>query len=171
MSLPASITWDKVWLWNVSQMLAKFLTKRRSVIGNCSSPVWANEPWVLLAICSHQIVATPYGEHWGNSRCKNRGYRSLVNWVYQKNDFSEPRLLYLPICSTEFLEMLPPGFEVLKNSCWIKRHCQLLDCEYFKVYKYKEDTFQKGTKEYKSQHLEHWHQWWTIPERSIWWSS
>ena len=52
----------------------------------------------LLAICSHQIMATPYGEPWGNSGCENRGYRSLVNWeVYQKNDFSEPRLLYLPI--------------------------------------------------------------------------
>lgn len=50
MSLP--VQWDKIWSWNVSQTLVKFLTKMGrakkngifSGISGCSPPMWACEP-------------------------------------------------------------------------------------------------------------------------------
>ena len=46
---------------------------------------------------SHSIVATPYGEPWGNSGCE-KWILAPDSWdAYQRNYFSEPRLLHLPI--------------------------------------------------------------------------
>ena len=71
---------------------------------NCSHHVWwAGEHWrnsgrkEYLLSSSHQTAATPYGEPWGNSGRENRILAPDSYGAYQRNDFSEPRLLYLPI--------------------------------------------------------------------------
>ena len=52
---------------------------------------------ILPASC-HQIAATTYSEPWGNSRCED-GIVAPDSWdAYQRNDFSELRLLHLPRC-------------------------------------------------------------------------
>ena len=45
---------------------------------------------------SDQTTLTPHSEPWGNSGCENR-IRAPDSWdTFQRNDFSEPRLLHLP---------------------------------------------------------------------------
>ena len=65
---------------------------------------WAVYPWHnsgrkdYLPSSSHQTVATPYGEPWGNSGCENTGYCPPDSWgTYQRNDINEPRYLHFPI--------------------------------------------------------------------------
>ena len=65
----------------------------------CNVSQWAKEiqGWKeYLPSSSHQTAATPCGEPWGNSRCVQ--ILAPDSWgAYQRNDFSEPRLLHLPI--------------------------------------------------------------------------
>ena len=52
-----------------------------------------------LPSSSHSTVAAPHGKPWGNSGCENR-ILAPDSWdAYQRNYFSEPRLLHLPIHS------------------------------------------------------------------------
>ena len=47
---------------------------------------------------SHRAVATPYGENWRTQDVKNHRILAPDSWhEYERNDFSEPRLLHFPI--------------------------------------------------------------------------
>ena len=72
--------WSKVWPWNISQILIKFLTKGRPEKWNQqlkpSNVSWwtpsqlrkeKTQEGEYLTSSSHQIAPTPYGEPWANS--------------------------------------------------------------------------------------------------------
>ena len=86
--------------WSIS---CHILNKDITVISDYRPPVWTGEPWghswrkEYLPSSSHQTAATPSGEPRGNSGAENKTLAPDRWGVYQRNDFSEPRLLHLPI--------------------------------------------------------------------------
>ena len=63
------------------------------------NPKGTQEGEEYLPSSSHQTTATPYGESWGR-KLRKRKHRKLAPYsrgAYQRNDFSEPRLLHLLI--------------------------------------------------------------------------
>ena len=67
--------------------------------------MWVGQLWrnsgrkELLPSSSCQTATTPYGELRGNSGCEKRVLAPDSWGAYQRNDFSEPRLLHLPMHS------------------------------------------------------------------------
>ena len=59
---------------------------------------------------SHEAAATPQGEHWGTQDVTNTGYLPRQLGCIWKNDFSMPRLWYLPISSVHH--------SVMSDSLW-----------------------------------------------------
>ena len=60
------------------------------------SPQGTQAGKTYLASSSHQPVATPHSEPWGNSGCENAGHWPRQLRCYEMNVFREPRLLHLP---------------------------------------------------------------------------
>ena len=80
------------------------VNKDVTVISNYRPPMWAGESWgntegkEYLPSSSHQTAATPFGEPHGSSGCEKHRILAPDSWdAYQRNNFSEPRLLHLPI--------------------------------------------------------------------------
>ena len=78
-----------------------------SVNKGCHNHQQLQPPWMVspdgtqeeyLPFSSHQTAVTPHGEHWGNLKCKNPEELAPYRWSgYQRNDFSESRLMTLPM--------------------------------------------------------------------------
>ena len=77
----------------MSQSLAVVAT----VYGELVSPEGTQEGKEYLPSSSHQTTATPSGEPQGNSGYENKILAPDSEGAYKRNDFSEPRLLLLPI--------------------------------------------------------------------------
>ena len=78
-----------------------FTTELPVVINNCSRQVsWAGEPWGNSGRkeCSLQTASTPYHETQGSPGWEKCRILVPDSWgVYQSSDFTEPKLLHLPI--------------------------------------------------------------------------
>ena len=80
------------------------VNKDVTVISDDGPPMWAGESWgntegkECLPSSSHQTAATPSGEPQGSSGCEKHRILAPDSWdAYQRNNFSELRLLHLPI--------------------------------------------------------------------------
>ena len=112
------------------------VNKDVTVISDHSPPTWAGEPKgtqegeEYLPSSSHQTTATPYGESWGR-KLRKRKHRKLAPYsrgAYQRNDFSEPRLLHLLIFRKAFNSLMwDIWFSLIyKKSFWHLYYLSLL---------------------------------------------
>ena len=141
-SLSWHLTFIEIRVWTVRNWILpdRAVNKDPTVISDCSHHRWwACDPWgnsgrkKYLVSSSHQPVATPHSEPWGNSGCENSGYwPKIAGGADQRNDFSEPRLLHLPMHRNVlnflkwdvwfsliycYLSVFPTTSSLFQNSC------------------------------------------------------
>ena len=113
--------WDKIWSWNVSQILVKFLTKRGgSEKWNISYKPFKVSQWAQGRGIREQSL--PIVKHEETLRMQN--YRPQIvdyKYIYICKCFNEPWLLHLPMDrgALNFLRccLLGLKFNISKSTC------------------------------------------------------